>query len=54
MGISELVGNGESEEKFRDAAKRLVKRFSKIQRVVGKNRKILSAYYHQIQDKMWD
>lgn len=53
-GIQEFLGEREGDEKFRHAAKRLMKNFPRIKKVVGKTRKAISASHHQIQGKMWN
>jgi 2-dehydro-3-deoxygluconokinase len=53
-GIQEMFGLGESGDKFRFSAKQLMDTFPKIQKVVGKTRKSISASHQQIQGKMWN
>ncbi|RKN78143.1 sugar kinase [Ulvibacterium marinum] len=53
-GIREMFGLGESGDKFGVGAKQLMDTFPKIQKVVGKTRKSLSASHQQIQGKMWN
>ncbi len=53
-GIRNMFGLGEDGCKFRDSAKLLMKAFPRIKKVVGKNRKSVSASHQQIQGKMWN
>jgi len=53
-GIREMFDLGEKDCKFRVAAKLLMERFPEIKKVVGKNRKSVSASHQQIQGKMWN
>ncbi len=53
-GIRELFGLGQPGDKFRVTAKMLMNAFPKIQRVVGKTRRSVSASHQQIQGKMWN
>ncbi|MRI00218.1 sugar kinase [Kriegella sp. EG-1] len=53
-GIREMFGIGEKGDKFRQVAKKLMDNFPKIKKVVGKNRKSISASHQQIQGKMWN
>ncbi|TAI48396.1 sugar kinase [Flagellimonas allohymeniacidonis] len=53
-GIREMFGLGQSSDKFRVAAKSLMDAFPKIEKVVGKTRKSVSASHQQIQGKMWN
>ncbi|MEO9891511.1 sugar kinase [Aurantibacter sp.] len=53
-GIREMFGIGEKGDKFRQVAKKLMDEFPKIKKVVGKNRKSISASHQQIQGKMWN
>lgn len=54
QGIHEMFGLGEIGNKFRVSAKKLMDTFTKIQKVVGKTRKSISASHQQIQGKMWN
>lgn len=53
-GIYEMFGLGQPGKKFRNSAKELMKTFPRIKKVVGKNRKSVSASHQQIQGKMWN
>lgn len=53
-GIHQMFGLGEVGNKFRVSAKLLMDKFPKIEKVVGKNRKSVSASHQQIQGKMWN
>ena len=53
-GIREMFGLGQPGDKFRTSAKALMEAFPKIKKVVGKNRKSLSASHQQIQGKVWN
>lgn len=53
-GIHEMFGLGEPGDKYRDSARKLMERFPKIQKVVGKKRESISASHQQIQGKMWN
>ena len=53
-GIREMFDIGDENSKFLEAAKGLMNRFPRIQKVVGKTRKSLSASHQQIQGKMWN
>lgn len=53
-GIHEMFGLGQLGGKFRDSAKPLMDAFPRIKKVVGKNRKSISASHQQIQGKMWN
>ena len=53
-GIREMFGLGESGDKFRIMAKKLMDTFPNIDKVVGKTRKSVSASHQQIRGKMWD
>ena len=52
-GIQEMFGLGKLGGKFRVSAKQLMETFPRIKKVVGKNRKSISASHQQIQGKMW-
>lgn len=52
-GIYEMFGLGKAGGKFRASAKLLMEKFPKIKKVIGKNRKSVSASHQQIQGKMW-
>jgi len=53
-GIQEMFGLGKSGDKFRNSAKELMKAFPRIEKVVGKTRKSISASHNQIQGKLWN
>lgn len=53
-GIHEMFSLGEPGDKYRDSARKLMERFPKIQKVVGKKRESISASHQQIQGKMWN
>ncbi|UII76462.1 sugar kinase [Flagellimonas sp. HMM57] len=53
-GIHELFGTGESKDKFRAAAEKLMDKFPKINKVVGKTRRSVSASHQQIHGKIWN
>ncbi|WP_430935626.1 sugar kinase [Saccharicrinis sp. 156] len=53
-GIRSMFGLGQPEDKFRVSAKNLMDTFPRINKVVGKTRKSLSASHQQIQGKMWN
>lgn len=53
-GIHDMFGIGEADGSFRISSKRLIERFPRIKKVVGKNRERLSASHHQIQGKIWN
>lgn len=53
-GIREMFGLGEAGGKFRVSAKLLMDAFPRIQKVIGKTRKSISASHQQIQGKMWN
>lgn len=53
-GIKEMFELGQPENKFHKSAKQLMERFPRINKVVGKTRKSLSASHQQIQGKMWN
>ena len=53
-GIHEMFGLGSPDDKYRDSARKLMEQFPKIQKVVGKKRKSISASHQQIQGKMWN
>ncbi|WP_209404877.1 sugar kinase [Pseudozobellia sp. WGM2] len=53
-GIHEMFGVAAPEDKFREASKKLMDKFPKIKKVVGKTRKSISASHQQIQGKMWN
>jgi 2-dehydro-3-deoxygluconokinase len=53
-GIHEMFGLGQPGNKFRLSAKQLMERFPRINKVVGKTRKSVSASHQQIQGKMWN
>ncbi|MAU26051.1 MAG: 2-dehydro-3-deoxygluconokinase [Muricauda sp.] len=53
-GIREMFSLGQEGDKFRVAAKLLMDKFPKIEKVVGKTRKSVSASHQQIQGKMWN
>ncbi|MBC7000559.1 sugar kinase [Cytophaga sp. FL35] len=53
-GIHEMFGLGGPDDKYRDSARKLMEQFPKIQKVVGKKRKSISASHQQIQGKMWN
>lgn len=53
-GIHEIFGLGEPGGKFRFSARKLMEAFPKIEKVVGKTRKSISASHQQIQGKMWN
>ena len=53
-GIREIFGIGEKGDKFRDSSQKLMDKFPKIEKVVGKNRRTVSASHQQIQGKMWE
>ncbi|MCL7752337.1 sugar kinase [Polaribacter sp. Z022] len=52
-GIKEMFGLGVSGGGFQGAAKELMEKFPRIEKVVGKTRKSISASHQQIQGKMW-
>ncbi|APZ45633.1 2-dehydro-3-deoxygluconokinase [Polaribacter reichenbachii] len=52
-GIKEMFGLGEVGVGFSEAAKELMNTFPRIEKVVGKTRKSISASHQQIQGKMW-
>lgn len=53
-GIREMFDLGEPEDNFREASIKLMEKYPKIKKVVGKNRKSLSASHQRIQGKMWN
>ena len=53
-GIREMFGLGQPGDKFRVAAKLLMEAYPKIEKVVGKTRKSLSASHQQIHGKLWN
>jgi 2-dehydro-3-deoxygluconokinase len=53
-GIREMFGLGQAGDKFRVSAKLLMETFPKIEKVVGKTRKSVSASHQQIRGKMWN
>ena len=53
-GIHEIFGIGELGGGFSASAKLLMEKYPKIEKVVGKTRKSISASHQQIQGKMWD
>ena len=53
-GIQRIIGGGQLGDDFQASAKRLMDTFPRIKKVMGKNRKSLSASHQQIQGKMWD
>lgn len=53
-GIHEMFGLGEPGIKFRLSAKQLMETFPRIDKVVGKTRKSISASHQQILGKMWN
>jgi len=53
-GIREMFGLGDPEDKFREASIKLMEKYPKIKKVVGKTRKSLSASHQRIQGKMWN
>ncbi len=53
-GIQEIFGLGKWGDKFRVAAKILMDTFPKIEKVVGKTRRSVSASHQQILGKMWN
>jgi 2-dehydro-3-deoxygluconokinase len=53
-GIYEMFGIGELGGGFSKSAKLLMEKFPRIQKVVGKTRKSISASHQQIQGKMWN
>lgn len=53
-GIREMFGLGDPEDKFKAASVKLMEKFPKIKKVVGKTRKSLSASHQRIQGKMWN
>lgn len=52
-GIHEMFGLGNQSSGFKTAAKALMNTFPRIEKVVGKTRKSISASHQQIQGKMW-
>ncbi len=52
--VYEMFGLGQLGGKFRYSAKALMEAFPRIKKVVGKNRKSVSASHQQIQGKMWN
>ncbi|MFL1011947.1 sugar kinase [Flavisericum labens] len=53
-GINEMFGIGEVGRKFQDSAEKLMDKFPKIEKVVRKTRKSISASHQQIQGKIWN
>lgn len=53
-GIHEMFGLGDPQDKFRAASVKLMEKYPKIKKVVGKTRKSLSASHQRIQGKMWN
>lgn len=53
-GIREMFGLGDPDDKFRAASIKLMEKYPKIKKVVGKTRKSLSASHQRIQGKMWN
>jgi 2-dehydro-3-deoxygluconokinase len=53
-GIREMFGLGDPEDKFKAASVKLMEKFPKIKKVVGKTRKSLSASHQRIQGKIWN
>ncbi|UXX79881.1 sugar kinase [Reichenbachiella carrageenanivorans] len=53
-GIHQILGLVEPDDKFRYSAKRLMDAYPRIEKVVGKTRKSISASHNQIQGKMWN
>ncbi len=53
-GIHQMFGLGQPGNKFRFSAKLLMDAFPRIEKVVGKNRKSISASHQQITGKMWN
>jgi 2-dehydro-3-deoxygluconokinase len=53
-GIYEMFGIGELGGGFSKSAKLLMEQFPRIEKVVGKTRKSISASHQQIQGKMWN
>ncbi|WP_405610099.1 sugar kinase [Polaribacter sp. Asnod1-A03] len=53
-GIHEIFGLGELGGGFSSSAKLLMEKYPRIEKVVGKTRKSISASHQQIQGKMWD
>nr|WP_299340551.1 sugar kinase [Allomuricauda sp.] len=53
-GIREIFGLGQPDDKFRVAAKLLMNTFPKIEKVVGKTRRSVSASHQQILGKLWN
>jgi len=53
-GIRQMFGLGNEGDRFRDSARRLMEKFPKIGKVVGKTRTSISASHQQIRGKMWD
>ncbi|MDO6806973.1 sugar kinase [Zobellia galactanivorans] len=53
-GIREIFGLGKAGDKFRTLAEQLMYTFPRIEKVVGKTRKSISASHQQIHGKMWD
>lgn len=53
-GIREIFGLGQPEDKFRVTAKLLMDAFPKIEKVIGKTRRSVSASHQQILGKMWN
>lgn len=53
-GIHEMFGLSDPQDKFRAASVKLMEKYPKIKKVVGKTRKSLSASHQRIQGKMWN
>ncbi|MEE9408400.1 MAG: PfkB family carbohydrate kinase [Polaribacter sp.] len=53
-GIHQMFGLGVLGNRFSASAKLLMEKFPRIEKVVGKTRKSISASHQQIQGKMWD
>jgi 2-dehydro-3-deoxygluconokinase len=49
-----MFGLGDPEDKFKAASVKLMEKYPKIKKVVGKTRKSLSASHQRIQGKMWN
>ncbi|WP_406683043.1 sugar kinase [Seonamhaeicola sp. MEBiC1930] len=53
-GINEMFGLGELGKKFQSSAKLLMEKYPRINKVVRKTRRTISASHHQIQGKIWN
>ena len=53
-GIREMFGLGQAGNNFQHLAEELMGQFSKINKVIKKTRRTLSASHHQIQGKLWN